>query len=78
MPKIDPKEKTLVAIVSVALGIVMAIATLVAAFILRLQNMPFTWDQMLILGITIAVFPPAVVEYLDLRWQRGIDKNIPH
>jgi flagellar protein FlaJ len=23
------------------------------------------------------MFPPAIVEYLDLAWQRGIDKNIP-
>lgn len=77
MPKIDPKEKNLVAIVSVTLGVVMAIATIVAFFVLRFQNMPFTWDQLLILGMIIAVFPPASVEYLDLRWQRGIDQNIP-
>lgn len=77
MPKIEVKEKQLVAIVSIALGIIMAAATLVAVFILRLQNLPFTWDQLLILAMVIAVFPPAVVEYLDLRWERGIDKNIP-
>jgi flagellar protein FlaJ len=77
MPKIEPNEKTLVAIVSIALGLTMTVATIVAAFILRLGDMPFTWDQMLILGMTIAVFPPAVVEFLDLSWQRGIDKNIP-
>lgn len=77
MPKIEPKEKQLVAIVSVALGIVMGIAAIIAAFILRFQNMPFTWDQMLILAMIIAVFPAAVVEWLDLRWERGIDRNIP-
>ncbi len=77
MPKIEPKEKQLVAIVSVALGIIMGIATIIAAFVLRFQNMPFTWDQMLILAMIIAVFPGAVVEWLDLRWERGIDKNIP-
>jgi flagellar protein FlaJ len=77
MPKIEPKEKKLVAIVSVTLGIVVGIATMIAAFILRFQNMPFTWDQMIILAMIIAVFPGAVVEWLDLRWERGIDKNIP-
>jgi flagellar protein FlaJ len=77
MPKIEPKEKKLVGIVSVTLGIIMGIATIIASFILRFQNMPFTWDQLLILAMIIAVFPSAVVEWLDLRWERGIDKNIP-
>ena len=77
MPKIEPKEKTLVAIVSAALGVIMGIATIIAVFVLHFQNMPFTWDQMLILAMMIAIFPPAVVEWLDLRWERGIDKNIP-
>jgi flagellar protein FlaJ len=77
MPKIERKEKKLVGIVSVTLGVIMGIATIVAAFILRFQNMPFTWDQLLILAMIIAVFPSAVVEWLDLRWERGIDKNIP-
>ena len=77
MPKIEVKEKQLVGIASIALGIVMGVATLVAVFVLRLQNLPFTWDQLLILAMIITTFPSAVVEYLDLRWERGIDKNIP-
>ena len=77
MPKIDPKEKKLVGIVSVVLGLFMAILTLVAYFILRFQGLPFSWDQLLILALMITVFPPAVVEYLDLRWERAIDRNIP-
>ena len=77
MPKIDPKEKKLVGIVSVSLGVVMAILTLLAFFVFHFQGLPFDWDQVLILALMIAVFPTAVVEYLDLRWQRGIDKNIP-
>jgi flagellar protein FlaJ len=77
LPKIDPKEKKLVGIVSVVLGLFMAILTLVAYFILRFQGLPFSWDQLLILALMIAVFPPAVVEYLDLRWERAIDRNIP-
>jgi len=77
MPKIDPKEKVLVAIVSIALGVTVTVSGLVAAFILRFQNLPLEWDQLVVLGLIIGIFPPAVVEYLDLRWQRGIDKNIP-
>ena len=77
MPKIDPKEKKLVVIVSVALGLIVAVSAVLAAFVFRFSNMALEWDQMIILGMIVAVFPPASVEYLDLRWQRGIDQNIP-
>lgn len=77
MPRIEPGEKKIVAITSITLGLVIAVATLVAFFILRFQNLPLTWDQLLIVGIIIALYPPAVVEYLDARWQHGIDRNIP-
>lgn len=77
MPKIEPNEKKLVGIVSIALGLIVAMSAILAAFVFRFSNMPLDWDQMIILGMIVAVFPPASVEYLDLRWQRGIDKNIP-
>jgi archaeal flagellar protein FlaJ len=77
LPKIDPKEKKLVGIVSAILGVVMVILTIVAYFVFHFTGLPFTWDQVVILAIMVAIFPTAAVEYLDLRWQRGIDKNIP-
>jgi flagellar protein FlaJ len=77
MPKIEPGEKQLVAIVSVALGVTVAVATLLAVFIYRFQNLPLDWDQLITVGLIIAVFPPAIIEHLDLSWERGIDKNIP-
>jgi flagellar protein FlaJ len=76
MPKIEPKERTIVGATSVAIGITMTLAAIIGVFIMRL-NLPLTWDQLIIVGIMIALFPPAVVEYLDLRWQHGIDNNIP-
>jgi len=77
MPKIDPKEKRLLAIVSIALGLIVAFIGIASAFLFRLQNLPLEWDQMVVLGLIVGMFPPAIVEYLDLRWERGIDKNIP-
>lgn len=77
MPKIDPKEKKLVAIVSVTLGIMVTLLAVVAGLILRFQNMPLDWDQLVVVGLILATFPPAAVEWLDLRWERGIDQNIP-
>jgi flagellar protein FlaJ len=76
MPKIEPREKRIVAAVSAALGIAMTVAALIGQFVLRLV-MPLQWDQLIVLGIIISLFPSAAAEFLDLRWQRGIDKNIP-
>ena len=76
MPRIEPKEKNIVAAVSAGIGITYLIASIVGPFILGL-SLPLTWDQLIVVGLMIALFPPAVVEYLDLRWQRGIDNNIP-
>jgi flagellar protein FlaJ len=77
MPKIEPGEKKLVSAVSISLGLLIAILGVYATFILQMQNLPLEWDQITTLGVMVAIFPPAVLEFLDLRWQRGIDKNIP-
>ena len=76
MPRIEPKEKTIVAAISVGIGISVAIAAIIGVFVMGL-SFPLTWDQLIIVGIMISLFPPAVMETLDLRWQRGIDNNIP-
>ena len=67
----------MVGIVSAVLGVVMVILTLLAFFVFHFTGLPFDWDQVLILALMVAIFPMAGVEYLDLSWQRGIDKNIP-
>jgi len=76
MPKIEKKEKQLVAAISAALGALIAIASILSVFILH-SKMPFDWDQMIVLGLMVAVFPPSVIEMMDLGWEHGIDKNIP-
>jgi flagellar protein FlaJ len=77
MPKIDPKDKRLVAAVSLTLGMIMAALALLSGFVFNIENLPLEWDQLIVVGLIVAVFPAAIVEFLDLRWQRGIDKNIP-
>lgn len=76
MVKIEPKEKRIVAVVSITLGVLIAFVTLLNLLVFGIQ-LVLDWDQLVVVGIMIAVFPPAIVEYLDLRWQRGIDRNIP-
>ena len=76
MPKIERKEKQLVAAVSAALGGSIALASVLSIFVLH-TKMPFDWDQMIVVGLLVAIFPPSVIEITDLRWEHGIDKNIP-
>jgi flagellar protein FlaJ len=76
LPRIEPKEKTIVGAVSASIGITVAVAAIIGVFVMGL-NLPLTWDQLMVVGIMISLLPPATVEYLDLRWQRGIDNNIP-
>lgn len=76
MPKIEKKEKQLVAAVSAALGVFITIATIVSIFIWH-SKLPFDWDQMIVLALMVAIFPPSVIELTDLRWEHGIDRNIP-
>jgi len=77
VPRIDPKEKKIVGIFSVALGLFMTLMAIASWFVFPAGELPLSWDQLIVVGLMIALFPPAVVEWLDLRWQRGIDRNIP-
>jgi archaeal flagellar protein FlaJ len=76
VPKIEKKEKQLVAAVSAALGVSIAVVAILSISVLH-SKMPFDWDQMIVIGLMVAVFPPSVIELMDLRWEHGIDKNIP-
>jgi len=76
MPRIEPKEKTIVAAISACIGISMTLAAIIGVFVMGL-NLLLKWDQLIVVGIMISLFPPAAMETLDLRWQRGIDNNLP-
>jgi len=77
MPKIEPKEKRLVAIASVALGIIISVFSVLSYFVFKSVQLPLEWDQMIVVAMITATFPPSIVELVDLRWERGIDKNLP-
>jgi flagellar protein FlaJ len=77
MPKIDPKEKRLVAIASVMIGIIVSVFSVLSAFVFKSVQLPLEWDQMIVVGMIAATFPPSVVEIIDLSWERGINKNLP-
>jgi flagellar protein FlaJ len=71
MPKVEAVEKKIAWIVSGSLG---AIICLTAILLLR-DSLLF--DEYLLLAVVITVFPPGVLDYVDYRWKRAIDKHLP-
>ena len=71
MPKVRKWEKKIAWIVSGALGVI-----IVATACITLQGSPL-FDEYLLLAVVITVFPPAVLDYVDYRWKRSIDKHLP-
>lgn len=71
MPKIESVEKKIAWIVSGVLGI-----TICATAIFLLRDSPL-FDEYFLLAVVITVFPPAVLDYVDYRWKRSIDKHLP-
>ena len=75
--KFEPKEKRRVGYASLALGLGVSIFSVLSAFAFKSVNLPLEWDQMIVVGMIVATMPPSFVEFVDLRWQHGIDKNLP-
>src|SRR3972149_2670880 len=71
MPKVETWEKRVAWTVSIALAVVV----LITAFI-RLSGLPI-FDEYVLLAIIIALFPAAVLDYVDYRWRRSIDEHLP-
>ena len=71
MPKIEKWEKKIAWIVSGAVGL-----TICATAILLLRGSPL-FDEYLLLAVVLTVFPPAVLDYVDHRWKRSVDKHLP-
>jgi flagellar protein FlaJ len=71
MPKIEKIEKKIAWIISGALGVIIC-----ATALIFLMNNPL-FDEYVLLAVVVTVFPPAVLDYVDYRWKRSIDKHLP-
>jgi flagellar protein FlaJ len=71
MPKVEKWEKKVAWIVSLSLA-----AAIVATAVIRLRGLPL-FDEYILLAIVVAVFPAAVLDYVDYRWRRSIDEHLP-
>lgn len=71
MPKIETYEKKIAWIVSGTVGIIVC-----AVAVLLLWGTPL-FDEYLLLAVVLTVFPASVMDYIDYRWKRDIDKHLP-
>jgi len=71
MPKIEGKTKRITWIVSTAL----AVGIILVDFLVFWGTAAF--DELVFFAIIAAVFPSAILTYLDYRWRKAIDEHLP-
>jgi flagellar protein FlaJ len=71
MPKIENRVKKIAWIVSISLAIAIG---LFAYFMFWGTT---TFDEFLFFAAITAIFPPAVLTYLDFKWRKAIDEHLP-
>lgn len=74
--RVQKKERHFVWIVSGIIGILLGGTAVVNAFFLKVPLI-FRPDDLLFIGLIVAIFPPAGVNLLDSRWKAAVDKRIP-
>jgi len=75
MRKFDKKSKNIVLRISIATGLVLALSTVIVAFILRVK-IPMEPSHVFLLSVFIMIMPPSAVEFLDLKWRKAVNKNL--
>jgi len=76
MMRVSKRDKKLVIIIATALGLTQVITLIMNEFMIK-ADLIFKTDQLIFLALIIALFPPAIINYVDMRWRLSIDKNIP-
>ena len=76
MMRVSKRDKKLVSIIAVALGLTQIVTLLINELFLQ-ADIIFNTDQLVFLALILALFPPAIINLLDMRWRISVDKNIP-
>lgn len=71
MPKVESRHKKTVWAASISVA---AIIVIVAALTLRGKPL---FEDCIFFAVIVAVFPPAVLDYVDYRWRKAIDQRLP-
>jgi flagellar protein FlaJ len=75
MMRVTRREKKITWAVSLALG---SMIIGFSAFLWPGFNVHPDFDHFFIVGMMIAIFPPAFLDLVDRRWRASIDRNIVH
>ena len=76
MMRVSKRDKKLVIIIAIALGLTQIVTLLINEFFLQ-ADLIFKTDQLVFLALILALFPPAIINLLDMRWRLSVDSNIP-
>lgn len=76
MMRVSKRDKKLVIIIATALGLTQVITLIMNEFMIK-ADLIFKTDQLIFLALIISLFPPAIINYVDMRWRLSVDKNIP-
>ena len=71
MPKIEKWEKKLIWFTSIILGLFI----IAVAFASGYRDKAL--DEFILLAVAVVVFPPSMADYIDYRWRKSIDENLP-
>ena len=72
MPKIDKRTKRITGIASVSI----AVAMIVLAYV-EFGTASTVLDQIAFFAIIVAVFPSAMLSYIDYKWRKAVDEHLP-
>jgi len=75
--RVPKEDRKIVYLVSVFIAVMVAGSALIVNFVLHVPTRP-RWDDLIVLGIIVGVFPAAITGLMDKRWRNAIDKNMPY
>ncbi|MEM3552347.1 MAG: type II secretion system F family protein [Candidatus Bathyarchaeia archaeon] len=76
MFRVSKFEKKIVWVTSAIIGVSLIITTVLSVFYFKIKLI-FRPDELMFIAMIVALFPPAVVNFLDARWKNDVDNNIP-
>ncbi len=76
MLRVPKRDRMIVLGISIGLGLIQAATILVNTMIFK-APLILGADQLLFITVIVMLFPPAVVNFLDMRWRMSVDRNIP-
>jgi pilus assembly protein TadC len=76
MMRVSKRDKKLVIIIATVLGLTQVVTLIMNEFMIK-ADLIFKTDQLVFLALILSLFPPAIINYVDMRWRLSVDKNIP-